>query len=53
MARLREIKKVGGSTYIMLTPADLVDFGIFKGEFVDIENLFEHRSATPKKTKKK
>ena len=37
--RTRKIKKVGGSWFIQLTPADVNDFNLEVGDGVDIEDM--------------
>lgn len=51
MARLRTLRTVGNSTFILLAPVDLIDFEInkdfLKDYIVDIESLsFKKRQET-------
>lgn len=49
MVRNREIIKRGGSYYLKLSPIDLVDFNLMKGEFLDIELMFDKKKLRRKK----
>lgn len=37
--RRRKLKKIGGSLFIQLYKADVQDFGLIEGEYVDIDDL--------------
>jgi len=39
MPRIRSIKKMGSSHYILLSPADLLDFNLSEGDKIDIEDI--------------
>jgi len=39
MARLREIKKWGGSLIVVFTAPDLLDLGISEGDMIDLEDV--------------
>jgi hypothetical protein len=39
--RIRKIKKIGGSLFIALTKADIDDFIIKEGDYIDIEDCLK------------
>lgn len=39
MARLRAIKKLGGSYFIQLRPSDLDDLKLKEGDIIDIDDI--------------
>ena len=39
MARLREIKKWGGSLIVVFTAPDLLDLGISEGDMINLEDV--------------